>query len=265
MDNTPVPPLPPEIPKEIVPQNEYNIPASNAQKSIEERTLIYAWETAKQTRKLATWTKILGVFTGIVALFAVASTIVTTIAVNDAAKSGDSTLARMDSQLKEQRNFDTATTHRIDAQISISRETMQKQLRAYVAIYLDQDTIGNYNRMFYIQNNGLTPAYKVSFWFATKAKMLSPKPSFSDRPHGDSSRITLSPGRDNRRSFFSDFLSNQYTDNMIKGKKAAIFIYGEIRYEDAFGDSCYTRFRYKYGIPNSPYIPMACSEGNESN
>ncbi len=179
-------------------------------------------------------------------------------------------LNRFDSQLSLSR--DAAKGQREDAriqldsfhaQLSISREVMQRQLRAYVYVEAVRSADDSYSRYFAIKNSGQTPAYGLSFWSITEDKMLSPHLTFGDRPHGDSSNLTLNPG--NIQGFLSGYFTKGKTDSLIKTGEVGVFTYGEITYRDAFGIERFTKFRYRYGHLGNPYVVTVCAEGNESN
>lgn len=147
-----------------------------------------------------------------------------------------------------------------------AEDTAQRQLRAYVFVaFADLRNVGVGGPMIgtvRIVNNGQTPAYKLVGWtrlgFDTKLGV------------GDLTPFNLGP----RGAQFSYTVTGKLVlteadyAGIVQGK-TPVYVYGEIRYEDAFGKKQFTRFRLMYkgdGIARSPQtmLPMVgAPEGNE--
>lgn len=149
-------------------------------------------------------------------------------------------------------------------QICISRDTEHRQLRAYI---LKSDTSivvdfpNTLDLRFITKNFGLTPAYKVIGWSciivgyfskeaggAMRLETKFPGPAFDEK----SGQPTIIGPQDTRTILFPTFCDGPAPgvrpitpDEVarIKAGHAAVYVYGEQRYFDAFGDRHFTKYR----------------------
>jgi hypothetical protein len=155
----------------------------------------------------------------------------------------------------------------------ISRESMQRQLRAYISIQprlaripeAENWTLGK----FYIINSGQTPAYKINTWFYV---IVGP-PNQATLPRALLSEVqsyafpVIHTGSEVRRTGIVPNTINlgERTVADIKNGISALYYCGEVQYEDAFGFSHKTGFRYECQWTNKGLSrPRLCAEGNEA-
>jgi hypothetical protein len=149
--------------------------------------------------------------------------------------------------------------------------TTRAQLRAYV---LTARTIvtnvaqGVPEAEVTIKNFGQTPAYNV---ISVKGFYVGPYPStpnfiITDREFANPSlsREVLGPGG-TAVSADAGPLTPEQRASLTNGT-GIIYVYGEIRYRDAFGRQQWTRYRYMMGGPVGLRGDQmaACAEGNEA-
>jgi hypothetical protein len=153
-----------------------------------------------------------------------------------------------------------------------SEKTAERQLRAYVTAEACniRDAYSNtaVGVSVVIHNFGQTPAYRIARSFDTKivnATESSP-PHLPMRPERDQqTEGSIGPG--------AIVLANAGLEPFTPEQRAGLgagsmflFVYGEIRYTDAFGKPRWTRFRYvyggKYGTGEEGSMAIA-EEGNE--
>jgi hypothetical protein len=147
-----------------------------------------------------------------------------------------------------------------------SDETSKRQLRAYV---LAENCIrsGNDTYRVKIKNFGQTPAHELTVWTGIRYRTIPPSDLRTTRPENlDLSSSYLAQSNfivaEERR-----ILTQQELTAFLR-EDALIFVVGDIRYLDIFGQPQLATFRYvhggKYGVaaPGEPLV--ACSEGNEA-
>ena len=131
------------------------------------------------------------------------------------------------------------------------KETAERQLRAYVSIRPDRslakvtlEDMHTTGFRFLIVNDGKTPAYNVRHEIAIGGWI--DEPEFKDTEFPDNgSKFVLNPDaiseiNISRKTAFSD------TEKaLIRDKKLKIYIWGEIRYLDAFNKPRWTKFRWR--------------------
>jgi hypothetical protein len=155
-----------------------------------------------------------------------------------------------------------------------AEETAQKQLRAYVyvssidIIKVDSDT--GPETTIVIKNSGQTPAYKathanVFYW--TQFPLKKPVPPIPFDVAGDGGSVfELGPGdssvKPKRRSPLSAAAIAGLKDGTF-----ILYLYGEIRYTDAFNQPRWTRYKAMLGGPLADRGPNLArtADGNESN
>jgi hypothetical protein len=153
-----------------------------------------------------------------------------------------------------------------------AEQTAERQLRAYVvaeaASIRDADSSQSFGVTVVIHNFGQTPAYK----YATSLNVQLVEASTNSitelltNPKSQQTQASIGPG--------AIILANSTLRAFAPAERAALasgtttlFVFGEIRYTDAFGAARYTRFRYLYGHPyalgEDGALPMA-ETGNEA-
>jgi hypothetical protein len=154
----------------------------------------------------------------------------------------------------------------MERQLAAMRESSERQLRAYVLpeignvvnVAAPLRTSGSYTptdarvthpdwgpvASIHIKNTGQTPAFKVSHW---GSMVFQEYPLKSDLPPRQESLLkptsTIGPGIINTKRIG---ISKALTDEEIsklRNSTAAIYVYGEISYEDTFGNPHVTRYR----------------------
>jgi hypothetical protein len=161
-----------------------------------------------------------------------------------------------------------ATLDSTGIQLSIAKETMRKQLRAYV--YVEIDTFISFANHYYIafsiKNSGTTPAYGVSLWHTGGYRYLKRNMSFakvvSDTPDVISN-APLNPGSKNM-NFYEEFSCDTVRQSLgIDRGVAAIFFYGCISYKDVFGFNHNTPYRLRFMTTNGKCVPYWTEDGND--
>lgn len=129
-----------------------------------------------------------------------------------------------------------------------AEDTATRQLRAYVSVKLDGKMFygadGCLNAPFITKNNGVTPTNEMrcSFFiglFRFPLDVELDPPVFSPT----SSNAALFPGEQVRQYATLPAKLNQSELAVIKKGEAAIYVWGEVRYTDAFNKERSTKFR----------------------
>lgn len=129
-----------------------------------------------------------------------------------------------------------------------AEDTARRQLRAYVSVKLDGQMFygsdGCLNAPFITKNSGVTPTneMKCSFFIGLFRFPLDTEldpPTFPPA----SSNAALFPGEQVRQYAALPAKINDSELSVIKKSEAAIFVWGEVRYLDAFNTERSTRFR----------------------
>lgn len=151
-------------------------------------------------------------------------------------------------------------------------KTAERQLRAYV--HTAESTVtnistgnGNVTFTIRIKNFGQTPAHKLSVLVAVELAPFPTDVSTLTKPSTESLKnITLGPTAENTITMTRAPFSQTEIADMAARK--ALYVYGTIRYEDAFGESRSTKFCLIKGGGNQ--YPLAGTdlfinnEGNEA-
>jgi hypothetical protein len=157
-----------------------------------------------------------------------------------------------------------------DDAVTITREIGEKQLRAYITI--PTATVGGPDKpvvTINFKNSGQTPAYDVRVWADSRYHRF---PLSIDLPEPEREPrkgiAVLGPGDpytlvvDAARGFSNG-------ERMaIQSGEAAIYVFGEILYRDAFKEKRFYRFRMFYGGDagvNGGGFMSAHEDGNEAN
>jgi hypothetical protein len=136
-------------------------------------------------------------------------------------------------------------------QLRDARKSSERQLRAYVfgnggGISLVAPSSGGIMQIhvdYRFKNFGQTPAYKASTWTTMEIFEVN-APVFSQ--HTGRGNFAIGPGA-NFESPLGGTLNYQELAD-IRADKKAIFIWGEIKYVDAFGEDRHFRFYDRNGL-----------------
>lgn len=146
--------------------------------------------------------------------------------------------------------------------------TAERQLRAYVHLVqaeVQNFGVGTVRIRTVVKNYGQTPAYKFTLWIGAGADDLPNKTPFILPPRPDSHATILAPGAFS--TSFNEYgpLTEKHVEQ-IKAGEAAIWNWGKITYDDAFGISRETTFRLIFqNIKTDPPGGMATdAEGNSA-
>jgi|SRR5215469_15985632 len=162
--------------------------------------------------------------------------------------------------------------------IETMEDTARRQLRAYVFITGKPDHLPEFSDEFGIsvwliaKNSGQTPAYKVRAWNAIDFR-ADPHVGPFDEPsrediEGKAPQTSLGPSRDlPLRAFYTrEKIMDEHIAAINEGR-LTICVWGELTYEDAFGQKRYTRYRFFLPVEKGGRIPgmQISREGNEAN
>jgi hypothetical protein len=137
-------------------------------------------------------------------------------------------------------------------QVSIARDTEQRQLRAYVGTFVPKDLLSiDANRYVTLRlrmkNYGLTPANEIEYLAGINLRdyPLSDRTDFSiPQPTTSPSKITLFSGEleEQQIQAVTKFgLSPQNLDD-LRFKRQVLLIWGTLKYRDTFGCRHFTNF-----------------------
>jgi hypothetical protein len=159
------------------------------------------------------------------------------------------------------------------------RDTSQRQLRAYVLV---SSALLKFKRpdapevQVHFKNYGQTPAYEMRGWISIWIEKYPLKITLPEAPPDfRKATETLAPSR---VSIFvtskSPPVQAQYI-RLLGTPEGTVYVYGEIRYKDAFGTARWTKYRLMYGGGEPVQTSTADGyksallkpdvEGNESN
>ncbi len=157
-----------------------------------------------------------------------------------------------------------------EAGVELAKETAEKQMRAYVHVEYTRvsNLFGKSEFVIQIKNFGHTPAHNLRSWntvilihneVARDYKRL-PKQLSANLGELGPSAGTFIPKR-------GPDLSNTDEAKAIIANEANIFYFGEIEYEDVFGKTRTTAFRYMVRSNDGLNLPnmFICSDDNWSN
>lgn len=150
--------------------------------------------------------------------------------------------------------------------VELSDKTAERQLRAYV--YIKDATMihGGDNEVWEaditLRNFGQTPAYEVTSPCSFFPTMKAEKYTFKEPPK-DLVLVPsdMGPGQELHILVASDKPVAPADAALFRRGDAVIFVYGSVKYRDAFGHPRFTDFRLKYRPPASF---DAAPEGNKS-
>ena len=127
--------------------------------------------------------------------------------------------------------------------------TTRRQLRAYLSVVVGtavyQDDRNRFEAKPFILNNGQTPAYNVRY--RIKAEILGDTVAqdytFTEPPDVPKSQSSIGP---HETRLMSGILSYRVPDGEIpdikQGKGKALWVWGVVHYDDAFGEPHFTQF-----------------------
>jgi hypothetical protein len=133
-------------------------------------------------------------------------------------------------------------------QVLESRRATQRQLRAYVSVHPRQEFDENHvpiadRYRFGIRNHGQTPAYKFRFWALIGVGDFPLKgPLLGSPEHMPVIETVLSPGPECERSIIQDKILSADEMLAIKNGTHALYAWGMVNYNDAFGVGRWTSF-----------------------
>lgn len=154
--------------------------------------------------------------------------------------------------------------------VKTMEDTADRQLRAYVFVYAaDIEGIDSANppeAVVVIKNSGQTPAFDVlhvgGIGFGKSFDTLS-----AAIPPDEITRMTLPPGGIWKNCVTAPRRLSTGEKSAIHAGTMIIFVYGEIRYKDAFDKPRFTKYRFMIGgsagMRGSSL--SGCAEGNEAN
>jgi len=155
-----------------------------------------------------------------------------------------------------------------------AEDSSERQLRAYIWTEIIPVEFNRPN--FYVtckfRNSGQTPAYKVHLW-AQAIPVAEPPPfnfRFADPPAiVDNPRFVINPTSQHFSTLEIEGIAGPITVSekmAIQEGYLTVYMWGEVRYEDAFGNNRTTKFRQRI----EPIVSgmsagwVYCEEGNEA-
>jgi hypothetical protein len=155
--------------------------------------------------------------------------------------------------------------------VELSRQTSEHQLRAYLfpkfpkMMLFNQGNIGFHQML--VRNYGQTPADDVVIIANTDFLDLNPIPFPSLDDPDEISKSTIAPkGEINFTTATAYPLTIENIESVASGDKA-FFVWGQIRYNDAFGRPQTTDFRLRFGkaqLHAGKGEMMICDDGNKA-
>jgi hypothetical protein len=150
--------------------------------------------------------------------------------------------------------------------VALTRQTAERQLRAYVFVEKIDPPKRDAPRVFFnvaYKNSGQTPAYDVVVRANTAFGPAQLKSPLVDpaKPRPTASRFILPPGSTHYMQVVPLNLRPEQIAACDAGTHS-IYIFGTIRYRDAFKKDRWTNFRY--AAPITGGSPESCEAGNEA-
>jgi hypothetical protein len=179
-------------------------------------------------------------------------------------------------QIRTSRQIGAVQAGQTRRQLTLARETAERQLRAYVVVQKSEirnfppepTPVETVQAHVIVKNAGQTPAYDVISWIGMGLEEFPPKepppqPTFTGRP----SKTVIGPGLENHLTIFLEkHLQQEHLAALSKGTHA-LHVVGGIRYLDAFGKERHTTFNLFYGGSyglNTGRVLNHGPEGNEA-
>jgi hypothetical protein len=121
---------------------------------------------------------------------------------------------------------------------------------------------------FFFKNAGQTPAYEVEIDVEiSPGTFPSPKTLPDFAPLDEPYRLVINPGEAHHLTYTSvRHLTPSEVDQLIPGTDLRLYLYGEVRYRDAFKKDRYTRFRMmtEKDVQGGRSRFVYCDQGNEA-
>jgi hypothetical protein len=134
--------------------------------------------------------------------------------------------------------------------INQMKDTATRDLRAYVGVSKIKLDISDPRQpigLVEIQNFGRSPAYKVRHWTGISPQ---PYPLIATLPPSPATEFSVAVLHPNIPNLGVVALKKRLPDSVVIGTPQwTIYVYGEVIYEDAFGNQRNTYFRFFYGGP----------------
>jgi len=164
-------------------------------------------------------------------------------------------------------------------QNQIAVDTAQRQLRAYVCLSGSQITFERTLPVAQIEikNCGSTPAYDVRQWTGIRIEAHPLSVSLDPPPQGfNMSSAIIPPNGWHGMRVPARHPIPPHLAPLIGTPAGTIYVYGEVRYKDAFGHERFTRYRLIHGGTEGPLPPRVVegktvfhvkpdTEGNDAN
>jgi hypothetical protein len=154
----------------------------------------------------------------------------------------------------------------------VSTDAVVGQFRAYVSVNLAPTRAPRITQqagpdvVLLARNSGQTPAFDAAHWVMMGIGPAKSSPQFpapGDLAHG---KTTIAPGGEiHIHPAPLGQLSEEEWGALHKGE-AMIYVWGELKYTDAFKTARHTRFNFMFGPPNtlSPGSLLTCPDGNDA-
>lgn len=133
----------------------------------------------------------------------------------------------------------------------VMRDTARRQLRAYVCVskaLLKLEPPDSPEAQVYFSNGGQTPAYNVRQWihiwiekWPLEVELPTPSEDFQI------ATSILPAASENKMLLQKKPPVSPQSVHLLGTKIGTVYVYGEIRYRDAFGKERYTKYRLMYG------------------
>lgn len=151
-------------------------------------------------------------------------------------------------------------------------ENWRRQMRAYLTViigsgaYQDREKNIKFEVKPVLLNSGFTPAHRMDYW-ATAGILPFPLPETFDFPVPQDIRrkeFVLGPHQNIMlNAFTDDFVPDEEVAELKAGRDRRIYIWGEVTYEDVFGEHHETRFCHSlfwYGTPPDELVSGTYAE-----
>lgn len=171
-------------------------------------------------------------------------------ATQDSAEAIERQIGIMERQTKAMED----AAHATEKSVELAADSAQRQLRAYVCV--SSALVKFYGSMFeaqvHIKNSGPTPAYDVRQWIHVWIEGYPLKIVLPEAPEGFKMSSSIIPPSGTSIMICGRDAQTIIPPNVTLGSpQATVYIYGEIRYLDAFRIERKTRYRMIWGGPES--------------
>lgn len=153
--------------------------------------------------------------------------------------------------------------------VEIMKDTAEKQLRAYVSVDTTKVTDAQGNEVqqigLSVRNGGLTPAYKLQAWMTVAVRANEPTFPFEEPMQLADKGWTLLDAKEAKlmKLDYPQFSPEELA--AVRANVRALYLWGEITYNDIFGVQRRTSFSYLRDSANLPVGHwLHCAHGNEA-